>query len=1057
MKLYYCFKKVSYIDIKYLVKNTYCPYLCFHIILTLNQHCMTKPIILLLLCFLSVGLYGQELTVRGTVLDGNGEPIEGAAVLVKDSMKGEMTDADGRFTLDVRSGDILVASMLGYRQVELPASETMTIVLEPDMNYLEDAVVIGYGAVRKSDLTGSVSSIKAEDLSAAPSHSIDYMLRGKAAGLTVYTGSNEPGASATIRIRGTSSIHGSNDPLYVVDGFPVGSAGNLKAISPDDVESIEVLKDASAAAIYGSRGANGVIIVTTKKGREGRPEISFSSKTGLSTFAKPFDIITDPALYATLDNESYINGGGIPRYVGDYYDGVYYPSVQEIRDGTWKYSTDWADEIYRLGITQDYNLSVSGSKADTQYSVSLGYFDQTGIQIGSDYQKITSRVNLKQKVTKWLSIGVDAFINKVNNHQTANVNVGRTPVFPVYDEEGNYFMLNSQDYYHPIALVDNVLNKGKSFDFYGMASMDIRPFKDLVIRAQIGYNSSKSTTDSYQPRTYTSSGELNNGVGSISDSEGDKVLPEVYATYTHTFGTKHDLSVMAGFTAEITQSRALTGTGMGFVNDVLQNEDLHSATTYDVSNSYSKSVLNSWIARVNYTYANKWLLTFTARADGCSKFGANNKWGFFPSGALSWKMHEEPFMANLRDYISETKFRVSYGLTGNQGISAYQTLERIGNATNYYLNGNGFVTGYGPGIMSWGQNYTRIWEGLANKDLRWETTRQFNVGLDFGMFDDRLQLTFDWYHKYTVDLLRQSWLAPSTGSDRMWVNNGEVVNRGWEISLSGVLISNKDFHWDMGVIFAHNHNFVKKLEFFDDQGGAASFEYRDSNDDNFGGIGCSILQIGQPMGVFYGYLYDGIMQTAEEGEALGLTGIAAAPGEQKFKNVADVYDENGNPVSVGKLGAEDRVIIGNPEPDFTFSLNTSLAYKGFDLSLNFNGCYGNEIFNKALQSSAKAKVQRWTPDNTDTRYPRLRNGKVWYVSDYFIEDGSYIKLSYATFGYTYRFKNSFISKARAYVTGENLFTVTKFSGYDPEVAANGIFYGGYPKQRVFTIGVNLTF
>lgn len=1024
----------------------------------INSVLMTRfSTILLLLCLMCTGLYGQVATVRGSVSDEKGDPVVGAAVIAKSSMKGEMTDAGGRFSIAVRPGELILFSMIGFKDVEMPASDGMKVILPEDKLLLDDAVVIGYGSVKKTDLTGSVSSIKAEDLAAAPSHSVDQMLRGKAAGLTVYTPSNEPGASATIRIRGTSSVHGSNDPLYVVDGFPIGSAGNLKAISPDDIESIEVLKDASAAAIYGSRGANGVIIITTKKGKEGRPSISFSSKTGLSTFAKAFDIITDPALYATLDNEQYINGGGIPRYTGNLYDGVYYPSVEEIRNGTWKYSTDWAKEIYRLGVTQDYNLSVSGSTEKTQYSVSMGYFDQKGIQIGSDYNKITARVNLKQEVTQWLKVGVDAFINNVSNHQTANVGVGRTPVFPVYDENGDYFMLHSKDYYHPIALVENVLNKGKSFDFYGMGSLEITPFKDLVIRAQLGFNSAKGTSDGYSPRKYTETGELNGGVGTISTSEGSKILPEVYATYHHLFADRHDLSVMAGFTAEMTQSRALTAKGLGFVNDVLQNEDLHSAEQYDISNSYSKTVLNSWIARINYAYANKLLFTFTARADGCSKFGANNKWGFFPSGAVSYKMHEEPFMLPVRKYISELKFRASYGLTGNQGISPYQSLERIGNTTNYYLNGNGFVTGYGPGIMNWGQNYTRIWEGLANKDLRWETTRQFNIGLDFGMFDNRLRLTLDWYQKYTIDLLRQSWLPPSTGSDRIWVNNGEVSNRGFEISLSGDIISTKDFHWDMGVIFSHNRNRVEKLEFFDASGGSASYEYRDSNDNNFGGIGCSILQVGQPMGVFYGYVFDGIMSTAAEGEELGLTGLAAAPGEEKFKNLVDIYDENGNPVSVGKIGTEDRTIIGNPEPDFTFSINTSLSYRGFDLSLNFNGMYGNDIFNKALLSSAKAKVQRWTPDNTDTRYARLRNGKNWYVSDYFIEDGSYIKLSYATIGYTYNFRNTFIQRIRAYVTGENLFTVTKFTGYDPEVAANGIFGGGYPKQRVFTIGVNLTF
>lgn len=1010
-----------------------------------------------LLLLTASALWAQKLDVTGSVIDGNGVPVVGASVVIKGKTTGTTTDAKGHFSLSASKGDVLTVSFIGYKPVEAAAVARMKITLEEESQAVDEVVVIGYGSVKKSDLTGSVSTIKADDLMAAPSHSVDQMLRGKAAGLQVFTGSNEPGASATIRIRGTSSVHGSNDPLYVVDGFPIGSAGNLKAISPEDIESIEVLKDASASAIYGSRGANGVIMITTKKGKAGQKAvINVSAQTAISNFAKKFDIITDPALYATLDNESYTNAGANPRYIGQIYDGVYYPSVEEIRNGTWKYGTDWADVVYRTGITQNYNLSITGSTNKTQYSISAGYFDQKGIQIGSDYDKITARVSLTQQVMKGVKAGADIFINNVNNHQTSGPSASRTPVFPVYDENGDYFMINSQDYYHPIALVDHVLNKGRSFDFYGIAFAEIDIVKGLVLRGQLGYNNGQTVTDSYSPRKYTYEGTLNEGVGKISQSNGNKLLPELFATYQNTFG-KHYMSIMGGYTAEIDESRGLTGTGMGFVNDILQNEDLSAATTRNTSNSYSRTVLSSWIARANYTFDNRFLFTFTARADGSSKFGANNKWGFFPSGAVSWKIHEEKFMIPLQKYVSEAKIRVSYGLTGNQGISPYQTLDRIGNTTNYFLNGNGFVTGYGPGIMNYGPNYTRIWEGIGNKDLKWETTRQLNAGIDLGLFDNRLRVTFDYYNKYTVDLLRQSYLAPSSGSDRMWVNNGEVENRGWEVSLNGVLVSKKDFSWDMGIILSHNRNRIKKLEFFNDQGGRANFEYRDSNDDTFGGIGCSILQVGQPMGAFFGYVYDGLLQSEAEGLALGLTGLGAAAGEQKFKNLADLYDDNGNPISEGKIGTEDRVIIGNPEPKLTFALNTSVSYKGFDLTLNFNGVYGNDIFNKALTSSAKAKIERWTPDNTGTRHPRLRNQRVWYVSDYFIEDGSYLKLSNATLGYTWRIGSKWISKLRAYITGENLFTITNFTGYDPEVAANGIFSGGYPKQRTFTFGVNLTF
>jgi TonB-linked SusC/RagA family outer membrane protein len=797
-------------------------------------------------------------------------------------------------------------------------------------------------------------------------------------------------------------------------------------------------------------------MITTKKGKSGeKPIVTFSSKTGISNYAKRFDIITDPALYATLDNESRYNAGSTQLYVGDYYDGVYYPSPQEIRNGTWKYGTNWEDVIYRTGITQDYNLSIRGSTDKTQYALSGGYFNQKGIQIGSDYERITAKANINHKVYNFMSVGIDAYINTGNNQKTDNISVRRSPVFPVYDNSGNYFMINSRDDHHPVALVENVLNDTKSFDFYGIAYADFNIIDGLTLRTQAGYKNGNDTQDRYDPMVYTSSGIENKGSGYINTSNNNKTLFEAYATYKKQI-RKHDFSIMGGFSGEMNQSRSLRGTGKGFANDVMRNEDLASAIKQEVGNSYSKRVLQSWMVRANYIFDNRFLFTFTGRADGASVLATGHKWNFFPGVAGSWKIHEEEWMKPVNHLLSEAKLRISYGATGNQSISPYATMFRITNQANYYLN-NDFVAGYGPGTM--GQDYstyTHIWKGLVNQSLTWERTTQLNLGLDLGFLNQRFYFTADAYRKYTTNLLRDSMLPPSSASDKLRVNNGEVLNKGIELGFGGKVVRTRDFVWNAGVIFAMNRMTVEKLEFYDTAGNLVDYEVRTDAGVDFNADARSILKVGYPLGVFYGYKYDGIIQSYDEGYALGFTGQGAAPGEQKFKNLVDLMDENGNYINEGKIDSNDKTIIGNPEPKFTASLNTSFDYKNFDLSLNFNCVYGNDIFNTAKLNSAKAMIQRWTTDNSNSDYPRQRYGRKWLVSDYFIEDGSYLKLSSATFGYTHYFKKA-ISSARLYVTGQNLFTLTDFSGYDPETYEDGIYWGGYPQQRVFTMGVNITF
>ena len=1004
----------------------------------------------------------DRIDVSGTVVDRNGEPVVGASVVVIGTMKGTITDAGGAFYLSSVAKDAtLSADLLGYKTVttQLSGRSRVDIILEDDALALEESVVVGYGQMKKSDLTGSVASVKPEKLTDIPANSIDGLLQGRVAGVQVINSSQDPGASSTIRIRGNSSLNGSNAPLVVIDGFPYGDAGDLKQINPQDIVSMEVLKDASASAIYGSRGANGVILITTRKAKENNTKIIVRQQTTLSQFSSKLNLWRDPVLMAMISNESNINAGLTPTYIGAVNaNGVYYPSIEELKT-TWTTNTRWDDIVFRdVPVSDNTTVQVQSSNDRTTFLASANYYRDNGMYIKDYYQKYGGNFSVEHKIYDNLRMKASANLTRNKRNNNNGLSYSRNPIFPVYDENGEYWQYSVQDYYHPLALTNLQKNVSTGLDLISFVSLSWDVLDCLNVSAQLNYKHGESTTDQYFPKKYSERGTFNDGYGSINNWKDDNVVADIYATFDKTFGGKHHLTAMAGYSYENYQSRSSFLASKGYVNESLGNENLASGNpeTYSISNGAYKTELVSGMIRLNYAFDNRYLLTFTARADGSSKFGKDNKWAFFPSGAFSWKINEESFLEDAK-WLDVLKIRASYGISGNQGISAYQTLSRYGQ--HKYFHNGAWVTAIGPGYQSGyaGQGgIYAVWSGIPNTGLKWETTSQVDVGLDFSAFGNRLNVTFDWYDKVTDDLLRERNIAPSSGYDKMWVNDGKIRNRGIELTVDGVFFRNRD--WNVGgtFVFSRNRNEVLSLGnaleagLNTDKRTGMQFEYYGNSMEQFRSY-TNILAVGQPMYVFYGYQVNGMVQSLAEGLEAGLSGDDALPGEFKYM---DIYNEDG----MATINEDDRCIIGDPNPDWTASLALNASWKNLDLSLFFNGVFGNDVLNTKRFDQPDNSPLRWTEDNPTDKYPRLNANRQTKLSDWWIEDGSFVRLQTVTLGYTLPFRKNDTSKSvRLYVSGDNVFTFSKFGGYDPEVGILGIYYGGYPRLRKWTIGVDFTF
>ena len=982
--------------------------------------------------------------ITGTVTDGeDNEELPGVNVVVKGTTVGTVTDVDGNYSLSAPDdAETLVFSSVGYTSEEVPINNRTRIdmVMMPDIQSLSEVVVVGYGTQKKSDLTGSVASVSSEELTAYPAAGAVQALQGRAAGVQVQSNNGEPGAEFKVRIRGGTSINASSDPLYVVDGFVGGTLP-----PPEDIASIEVLKDASATAIYGSRGANGVIMVTTKRGEAGAPKISISTSYSLQEEINRLDLL---------------NASQYTDYIQDI-DPDFTP------DG---FNTDWQDVIFRPGHIQNHQLSVAGGNESVKYYISGTYFGQEGVIINSNFERFSVTSNLDITASDRFKIGLNLLARRQlrDGVRTQENSGGRNssgvtasafkfgPDQGIFNEDGTYTLANRNDPHdNPFAVANELVNESVEDRLQVNAYAEYSLLDDLTFRVTLGANTENERIGEYTPTT------LQGGVGVGGDAQvqGRKntlLLNENYLTYQKTLGI-HDFTVLGGYSYQSNEFENWRARGQSLVTDAGSYRNLNSASVWlQPQSGLTDWQLSSFYGRLNYTLADKYLFTFNARYDGASRFSAGNQWAFFPSGAVAWNVSEEDFLQGNR-WLSFLKLRASYGLTGNQAINPYQTLAEFD--TRLSIVNNEPVNAVAP-------------SRVANENLTWETTAQVDIGADVGFLDDRINLTVDWYRMETRDLLFQVPLPEYSGYTTQLRNLGTVENKGWEVTLNSRNITGP-FSWDMGINFSLNRNQVLELP------NGEEIIYR-SGPGHLVGLGdTQILREGAPVGSFYGWIYDGVYQEGDDFLEDG--GFEQEAGGEKYRDINGTRDDDGNLTGEpdGRLNNDDRAIIGDPNPDFIWGLNNTFRWKGFDLNVFFQASQGNDILSfslleldllAGLNNATTAALDRWTPTNTDTDVPKA-GVRARRVSTRWVRDGSFVRLKNLALGYnlpTGLLDRLTLEKVRVYVSAQNILTFTNYEGYDPEVNYRtgggqngnrnlGLDYASYPNAKSYTVGLNITF
>lgn len=967
--------------------------------------------------------------VSGVVTDENNAPLPGVNVLVKGSSLGTTTDADGTYSLEVPDEEsVLVFSFIGYQTIEasVGSRSQINISLVPDVKYLDEIAVVGYGTVKKSDLTGSLAQVKGEELNAFPTTNVIQALAGRAAGVQVIQSTGAPGAGVNVRIRGTNSIQGGNEPLYVIDGFPF--SGNPTNLNSSEIESIEVLKDASATAIYGSRGANGVVLITTKKGKAGQTHVDFETSYSIQTLRKKLDLMNGTE-YATLANIQAANENKAPFFTQE--------EVDAFGEGF-----DWQDLVFRDAPMQNSTLNVSGGNEKTTFSVGGVVFQQDGIIRGSDYNRYSFRTNFNHKMSEKFSVNLSSSMThlKTDLRNSSGGSRGNTligsaisaaPISTPYNDDGTYRVLAHDypfvgpDIRNPLNFINEQFATTAANVLLANAAFLYKPVPELTIRISGGVENRDDRTDSYTTRNFINS----DGSASVNTHQFRSLLNENTVSYEKSFGEKHRISAVAGFTYQDFVTTSLGGSGVGFLSDASGTHDLGAAEVPGIpSSDYSKSVLLSYLGRVNYSFNDRYLLTASFRTDGSSKYSEGKKWGYFPSVAAAWRVIEEDFLENS-NYISDLKLRASWGMSGSQAISAYATLNQL--ASGKTIFGNELHSTFAPGTRLPG-------------DLRWETTEQLDVGVDLGVLNNRLYLTADYYVKNTRDLLNTVRLPSSLGFTTTIQNVGEVQNSGIELGLDAKVLTG-DFRWDVYTNISFNKNKVVSLYNGEDVLGA--FISVIVLQDNV-----TILREGRPIGQFYGYQEEGYTDQ----------------GKIKYR------DNNGD----GSVTAGDKTYIGDPNPDFIYGFNSTMAYRNFEFSFFLQGTQGNDIFNvsavpstldygRGLNMPREVLLDHWTPENTDAKYPVISQTSSALASDRMIEDGSYMRLRNIQLAYNLPVQNigiDWLRNAQVYVSGQNLITLTDYSWWDPEVSSRGgvgteqgIDHYSYPVSKVVTMGVKVGF
>lgn len=1012
----------------------------------------------------------QKKQVSGTITDEFGEPVIGANVVEKGTTNGTVTDIDGNFTLGVESGAVLQVSYLGYltQDIVVGNNTQLTITLQEDTRALDEVIVIGYGVQRKSDLTGAVSSVKSDDLPPSATTSVEHMLSGKAAGVQITSLDSQPGGGIEILIRGaTSSQNTGNTPLYIIDGFPVGGhtdpgTGNrysigtrspLNSINPNDIESIEILKDASATAIYGARAANGVILITTKQGKKGKVQLNYDYKFGVQNMTDDWVMMDAPenmTVTNTYRRERWMQQHGIGVYGGKDPSSVpaFVPIYSDAEIAGAGKGTDWLDEVTRTGILHEHNLSISGASDATNYLISLNVYDQTGIVKANDFNRITGRMNLTQEIRSWLNVGVRATGSRIKINNPALGSGGSeysgimesamsfSPMLPIKDENGNYTQVPNASFFpNPVSLLA-ITNETTQNRLLVQSFVEMRPMKDLLIRAQYGFDQQHATTNSYLPKT-TVYGAAVGGDATIRQANRFDTMFNTIVSYNKSLNDMHSLNAMVGYEWQVLTNDGHDLRNYNFPTDAFLTNNIGAgeAPKPGVSSYKGATELASYFGRLNYNYSDRYLLTLTFRADGSDRFGVNNRWGYFPSGAIAWRIDQEEFMQSL-DWLSNAKLRLSVGQTGNSNISG---------AYAYYSFGRNYMFGSEKNSGTYLSSY-------ANDQLKWETTTEYNIGFDLGFINNRINLTLELYSKEVDDLLNTRRLKYYLPNDRVNANVGTTSSKGYELSITTINVNNKELFWSSNLNLSGYKDKWKKRS---PDVTLASYE-----------------SITDPLRVTWGYILDGLVQPGESVPHMP----NAIPGTQKIKDIAG-YNERGELIDGpdGVINDADRILLYNQDPSMIVGFSNTLRYKNFDLNVHMYGLLGwtkhNAYLSSALGMNPNLERQYnfprvdmskfYSSEYPNATYPSLFfNSPFPGASQFVHEKADFIRVKNITLGYNFdniAAVGKWFNSARLYVDIANPFVFTKFTQIDPEHRFDSSAGATYPTSKTVTVGVNLQF
>ncbi|KIC96280.1 SusC/RagA family TonB-linked outer membrane protein [Flavihumibacter solisilvae] len=1032
-----------------------------------------------LLLILAPHAFSQNITVSGKVIDSrNNNGLAGASVQVKGSSTGTVTNEQGSYSIVVPSQSAVLVfsySGLGTQEIKVGNRTSIDVQMTATQTSMDEVVVIGYGTAKKSDLTGSVGSVKAAQLQERPAPSLNQAIAGRVPGVQVNTNSGRPGGQTTMRIRGFSSINSSNNPLYIIDGIqlPVGTQNNnsnsIDFINPNDIASVEILKDASATAIYGARGANGVVMVTTKKGTSAGPRLTYDMDLFVPTIGPHRVEMLNAKEYLQVENLAYDN---IKVYDPAGWAAGNYASLVDPREkrknlpllfdanGNPLYDTDWLKESTQNKIGQNHQLGFSGGNQDNTYGLYLGYRNDQGLLLNSYLKRYSARFTLDSKVKDWLKIGGSLSYNNqeenIVDQGTGGLNSVRMitesfPFLPVKYADGtwaeNYHYPGAEGGSNPVHILSEREALLNTQNLLGEAHVNIYLAKGLEFRSQLGANIVTRGVREYNGRTLDQISRSQNGIANVFNNRESYWSSENYFTYRTSFGSDHDLNAMAGMSWQETNIFNMGAGSQNFSTDYFEYNNIGAGSQQNPgSSSAFRFAFNSFFGRVNYTFKDKYLLTLTGRADGSDRFGPNNKYSFFPSAALAWRVSDEPFLENS-NLISNLKLRTSYGFSGNSEIGSYRYLPSLGTYAGIFSDAR--VTGIGLGR-------------LGNADLQWEKTAQADAGFELGLLNNRINLEMDFYYRKTTDMLLDAPVPRTSGAGTITKNIGSMENKGIELGLNTVNISKRDFTWSSTFNVSFNRNKVLTLAT-----PAPIFGVGNPGFTNQTGI----IRVGDPVGSFWGLVRLGTWSEKERAEAAKFTsyrgGKTMLPGDIKYLDVNGDYEIND----------ADRMIIGNGNPDAWGSFINNFRYKNFELILDIQYCVGNDVLNMTKHSgedrvgianSYSSVLGAYTPQNENSMIAAIRDTKAGYVTNVdtrWIEDGSFLRGRNLLLAYNFSpevAKSLRLSRLRMYVSAQNFFLSTKFSGNDPEVTtysnpfAQGQTFFDYPKPTIYTFGLNVS-